>query len=131
MKLASTRLIAADIKAMVTFYEMVTGLRAEWLAPVPGALADMARRPAGLVPVANDPYEKSSHQTAHRSFTGRLRLAPPIFSVPRKDLSHDFSSQVALEATRAVRFDGHAHLQSVLSNQHRLLGEDTRHRALP
>ena len=34
MKLASTRLIAADIKAMVAFYEMVTGLRAEWLAPV-------------------------------------------------------------------------------------------------
>jgi hypothetical protein len=33
--------------------------------------------------------------------------------------------------TRAVRFDGHAHLQSMLSNQHRLLGEDTRHRALP
>jgi hypothetical protein len=29
---------------------------------------------------------------------GRLRLAQPIFSVPRKDLSHDFSSQVALEA---------------------------------
>ena len=26
--------------------------------------------------------------------------------------------------TRTVRFDGHAHLQSVLSNQHRLLGED-------
>jgi len=34
MKFASTRLIAADIKAMVSFYEMVTGLRAEWLAPV-------------------------------------------------------------------------------------------------
>ena len=34
MKLASTRLIAADIKAMVSFYEMVTGLRADWLAPV-------------------------------------------------------------------------------------------------
>lgn len=34
MRLASTRLIAADIKAMVSFYEMVTGLRAEWLAPV-------------------------------------------------------------------------------------------------
>src|SRR3954464_3707888 len=30
---------------------------------------------------------------------GRLRLAPSIFSVPRKDLSHDFSSQVALEAS--------------------------------
>jgi len=34
MKFASTRLIAADIRAMVSFYEMVTGLRAEWLAPV-------------------------------------------------------------------------------------------------
>ena len=34
MKFASTRLIAADIKAMVSFYEMVTGLSAEWLAPV-------------------------------------------------------------------------------------------------
>ena len=34
MKFASTRLIAADIKAMVSFYEMVTELSAEWLAPV-------------------------------------------------------------------------------------------------
>ncbi|MCF3947314.1 VOC family protein [Acidiphilium iwatense] len=34
MKFASTRLIASDIKNMVSFYEMVTGLSAEWLAPV-------------------------------------------------------------------------------------------------
>lgn len=34
MKLASIRLIAADIKGMVSFYEMVTGLPATWLAPV-------------------------------------------------------------------------------------------------
>ncbi|MGZ9719542.1 VOC family protein [Rhizobium miluonense] len=34
MKLASTRLIAADIKKVVSFYEMVTGQTAEWLAPV-------------------------------------------------------------------------------------------------
>jgi len=34
MKLASVRLIAADIKVMVSFYEMVTGLPADWLAPV-------------------------------------------------------------------------------------------------
>lgn len=34
MKLASTRLIAADISTMVAFYEMVTGLSADWLAPV-------------------------------------------------------------------------------------------------
>ena len=34
MKLASTRLVADDIKAVVGFYEMVTGQVAEWLAPV-------------------------------------------------------------------------------------------------
>src|ERR1700742_5211052 len=33
MKFASTRLVAADLKAMVGFYELVTGKRAEWLAP--------------------------------------------------------------------------------------------------
>ena len=33
MKFASTRLIAADIHAMVDFYEMVTARPAEWLAP--------------------------------------------------------------------------------------------------
>jgi predicted enzyme related to lactoylglutathione lyase len=34
MKFASTRLIASDINAMVAFYELVTGCRADWLAPV-------------------------------------------------------------------------------------------------
>ncbi len=34
MKLASTRLVAADMKAMVGFYELVTEQHAEWLAPV-------------------------------------------------------------------------------------------------
>ncbi len=34
MKLASTRLVARDVKAVVSFYEMVTGQTAEWLAPV-------------------------------------------------------------------------------------------------
>ncbi|HEY1781102.1 MAG TPA: VOC family protein [Roseiarcus sp.] len=34
MKFASARLVAADIKGMVAFYELVTGQRAEWLAPV-------------------------------------------------------------------------------------------------
>ena len=33
MKFASVRLIAADVKAMVAFYELVTGQTAEWLAP--------------------------------------------------------------------------------------------------
>ena len=34
MKFASTRMIAADIKILVSFYEKVTGQPAEWLAPV-------------------------------------------------------------------------------------------------
>ncbi|EJL51941.1 lactoylglutathione lyase family protein [Rhizobium sp. CF122] len=34
MKLASVRIIASDIRAMVTFYELVTGFHADWLAPV-------------------------------------------------------------------------------------------------
>jgi hypothetical protein len=33
MKFASTRLIAADIRVMVAFYERVTGAQADWLAP--------------------------------------------------------------------------------------------------
>lgn len=33
MKFASVRLIAADIHKMVVFYERVTGLSADWLAP--------------------------------------------------------------------------------------------------
>ena len=33
MKFASVRLIASDIKAMVGFYELVTGQAADWLAP--------------------------------------------------------------------------------------------------
>ncbi|WP_305096570.1 VOC family protein [Croceibacterium aestuarii] len=34
MHFASTRLIAADIDSLVAFYETLTGLTAEWLAPV-------------------------------------------------------------------------------------------------
>jgi len=34
VKFTSTRLVASDIKSMVAFYELVTGYRADWLAPV-------------------------------------------------------------------------------------------------
>lgn len=34
MKLASIRVIATDVQAMVSFYETVTGIKAQWLAPV-------------------------------------------------------------------------------------------------
>jgi predicted enzyme related to lactoylglutathione lyase len=33
MKFASTRLIAADLRGLVKFYEMVSGQKAEWLSP--------------------------------------------------------------------------------------------------
>jgi uncharacterized glyoxalase superfamily protein PhnB len=44
MKFASTRLIAADIKAMVRFYETVTAQSAEWLAPVFAEIVTPAAR---------------------------------------------------------------------------------------
>jgi uncharacterized glyoxalase superfamily protein PhnB len=34
MRFASTRLIARDIKTLVSFYEKVTAQKAQWLAPV-------------------------------------------------------------------------------------------------
>jgi uncharacterized glyoxalase superfamily protein PhnB len=49
MKFASTRLIAADIKSMVGFYEKVTGQSAEWLAPV---FAEFVT-PAGTLAIGN------------------------------------------------------------------------------
>ncbi|AVA20878.1 VOC family protein [Rhizobium sp. CB3171] len=34
MKFASTRIITADIKQLVAFYEMIANVKAQWLAPV-------------------------------------------------------------------------------------------------
>ena len=34
MKFASTRIVARDIGALVAFYEMATGMKADWLAPI-------------------------------------------------------------------------------------------------
>jgi uncharacterized protein YjiS (DUF1127 family) len=44
MKFASTHLIAADIKAFVSFYENVTGKTAEWLGPGLSQTAASTRR---------------------------------------------------------------------------------------
>ena len=44
MKLASARLIAPDIKSLVSFYEKVTGQTAEWLAPVFAEIVTPGRR---------------------------------------------------------------------------------------
>ncbi len=45
MKFASTRLVAADIKTMVRFYEMVTCRSAKWLAPVFAEIVTPAATP--------------------------------------------------------------------------------------
>ena len=45
MKLASVRLIARDIRGLVAFYERVTGVEADWLAPV---FAEIVTRGATL-----------------------------------------------------------------------------------
>ncbi|SDR60683.1 Glyoxalase-like domain-containing protein [Rhizobiales bacterium GAS113] len=73
VKLASTRLIAADIKAMVAFYEMVTGLRAEWLAPVFAEIVTSAATLAiGAVETValwkKDSAEPGANRTAYIEF---------------------------------------------------------------
>jgi len=73
MKLASVRFIAADIKQMVAFYEMVIGRKAEWLAPVfaeivgPGAtLAIGAKETVALWKEGNG--EPGANRTAYLEF---------------------------------------------------------------
>uniref|UniRef100_B0SX26 Glyoxalase/bleomycin resistance protein/dioxygenase n=1 Tax=Caulobacter sp. (strain K31) TaxID=366602 RepID=B0SX26_CAUSK len=50
MNLVSTRLIAKDLAAMVAFYELVTGVKAEWLAP---AFAEIAT-PGATLAIASE-----------------------------------------------------------------------------
>lgn len=73
MKFASARLIAADIEAMVGFYEMVSGKSAEWLAPqfaeivMPGAtLAIGAAETVALFAVGS--AEPAANRTAILEF---------------------------------------------------------------
>ncbi len=73
MKFASTRLIAADINSMVSFYELVTGLTAEWLAPVFAEIvtpaATLAIGSAETVPLWKDGSgEPGANRTAYIEF---------------------------------------------------------------
>lgn len=73
MKFASTRLIAADIKAMVSFYEMVTELPADWLAPVFAEIvtpaATLAIGSAGTVALWQEgSAEPGANRTAYIEF---------------------------------------------------------------
>ncbi len=73
MKFASTRLVAADIKALVTFYEMVTGGTADWLAPVfaeivmPGATLAVGSADT-IAAFAEGSAEPGSNRTATLEF---------------------------------------------------------------
>lgn len=55
MKFASTRLVVTDIQAVVSFYELVTGITASWLAPqfaeIVTPAATLAIGSAEMVPV--------------------------------------------------------------------------------
>lgn len=73
MKFASIRLIAADIKAMVSFYEMVTELPADWLAPVFAEIvtpaATLAIGSAGTVALWQEgSAEPGANRTAYIEF---------------------------------------------------------------
>lgn len=68
MKFASLRLIARDIQGLVAFYETVTGLKADWLAPV---FAEIVTRSATLAIGTEDTValfkEGSAEACANRS----------------------------------------------------------------
>ena len=73
MKFASTRLVAADMQAMVAFYELLTGQTADWLAPVfaeivtpTAALAIGAAETVGLF--AENSAEPRANRTAILEF---------------------------------------------------------------
>jgi len=73
MKFASTRLIASDMTGMVAFYELVTGYKAHWLAPVfaeivtPGAA--LAIGSAATVPLFKEgSTEPGANRTAILEF---------------------------------------------------------------
>jgi uncharacterized glyoxalase superfamily protein PhnB len=73
MKFASVRLIAEDIKALVAFYETLTGHRADWLAPVfaeivmPGATLAFSDA-AAVALFAEGSAEPKSNRTATIEF---------------------------------------------------------------
>jgi len=75
MKFASTRLVAADIKAMVGFYELVTGQAADWLAP---QFAEIITRGATLAIGAAESValfkEGSAEPRANRSAIMEFRV---------------------------------------------------------
>jgi uncharacterized glyoxalase superfamily protein PhnB len=69
MKFSSTRLVAADIKVMVAFYEFVTKQSADWLAPVFAEIvtpsATLAIGSAETVPLFKEgSAEPSANRTA-------------------------------------------------------------------
>lgn len=83
MKLASVRLITADIKAMVAFYEMVTWTPAQWLAPV---FAEIVTPSATLAIGALETVDLFVKGSAE---SGRNRTAILEFQVNDIDAEHE------------------------------------------
>lgn len=76
MKFASTRLIVADIKAVVGFYEKLTGQTANWLAPVFAEIVTSAATLAiGIVETVALFNEGSAEPAANRSAIIEFQVA--------------------------------------------------------
>jgi uncharacterized glyoxalase superfamily protein PhnB len=76
MNFASTRLTVADIRSMVAFYEMVTGVRADWLAPVFAEIVTPSATLAFNAAEAVAAFKPGSAEAgANRSATLEFRVA--------------------------------------------------------
>jgi predicted enzyme related to lactoylglutathione lyase len=83
MKFASTRLIAKDMKAVVGFYENVTGLKADWLAP---QFAEIITPSATLAVSSEDAVALFKEGSA---VPGANRTAILEFMVPDVDAAYE------------------------------------------
>jgi uncharacterized glyoxalase superfamily protein PhnB len=83
MKFASTRLIAKDVKVLAGFYELVTGGKAEWLAPV---FAEIVTPSAALAIGAEETVVLFSHGS---SVPSSNRTAILEFQVNDVDAEYD------------------------------------------
>ena len=80
MKFASVRLIAADIKAMVAFYELVMGQTADWLAP---QFAEIVT-PAATLAIGS---AETVAVFCRGQAPSRVRTAPPSLSFMVEDIN--------------------------------------------
>ncbi|MGR3562589.1 MAG: VOC family protein [Heliomarina sp.] len=89
MKLASVRLIARDVRGLAAFYETVTGVKADWLAPV---FAEIVTPGASLAIASEETValfkEGSAEAAANRTSIIELQV---------KDIDADFARLKTLD----------------------------------